>query len=386
MLASQQPTAVQDTSRKLKVMVVDDSVVVRGLVSRWIAEDPQMVVVGSMRNGKHAVDEVAKLNPDLAILDIEMPEMDGLTALPLLLKARPGLVVLMASTLTRRNAEVSMRALSLGAKDYIPKPESNSGVSTSNDFKRELMDKVRALGSRATGVNFGARAAGLVKPVISDAAAAGGLSTSSKGTAISLRPYSRMSPRILAIGSSTGGPQALVEVFKTIGSKLNNIPVVITQHMPATFTTILASHIEKAAERTCREGEDGEPVRAGQIYVAPGGKHMVLVQKAGQTCISLNDGPQINFCKPAVDPLFMSVAEIYGASTLGLVLTGMGHDGANGSRSIAAKGGSVIVQDEATSIVWGMPGATAMTGSASAMLPLGEIGPKVVELIGGKTS
>ena len=206
------------------------------------------------------------------------------------------------------------------------------------------------------------------------------------GGAINFRPYSRSIPRILAVGSSTGGPQALIEVFKTIGPKLDNIPTVITQHMPATFTTILASHIEKASGRPCREGEDGEIIKPGHIYVAPGGRHMVLTSKAGQTAIKLTDGPAINFCKPAVDPLFETVAEIYGSASLALILTGMGHDGAKGGEAIAMKGGTLLAQDEATSVVWGMPGAAAMTGCCSALLPLNEIGGKLINIFGGKTS
>lgn len=396
MLASQQSATVKDSARKLKVMVVDDSVVVRGLVSRWVSEDPQMTVVGSIRNGKLAVDEVAALNPDVIILDIEMPEMDGLTALPLLLRARPGVVVIMASTLTRRNAEISLKALSLGAKDYVPKPESNSGVTTSAEFKRELIEKIRALGGRVAGISFGGSGqmsprAPLATPGSAvqrpaGAVDAGPATVTRGGATINFRPYSRAIPRILAVGSSTGGPQALIEVFKTIGPALGNIPTVITQHMPATFTTILASHIEKASGRPCREGEDGETLQPGHIYVAPGGRHMVLAGKGGQTTIRLTDGPAINFCKPAVDPLFESVAEIYGSAALAVVLTGMGHDGARGGEAIAMKGGTLLAQDEATSVVWGMPGAAAMTGCCSALLPLNEIGGKLINLFGGKTS
>ena len=380
MLASQQTAAASGTDRKLRVMVVDDAVVVRGLVSRWIAEEAQMQVVGSIRNGKEAVDQVQALNPDVVILDIEMPEMDGLTALPLLLKAKPNLVVIMASTLTRRNAEVSMKALQLGAKDYVPKPETNSGVTTSMEFKRELMDKVRALGARATGLRFAAQ-----NPLRS-AVAPSAASAAPEGAKFSLRPFSRQTPRILAVGSSTGGPQALLEVFTYVGPKLGNIPVVITQHMPATFTTILAGHLEKASGRPCKEGEDGEPLVPGHIYVAPGGRHMLLQQTPTGVRIKLDDGPQVNFCKPAVDPLFDTVANIYGAASLGVILTGMGHDGAKGGQIIASKGGSVIAQDEKSSVVWGMPGATAMSGCCSAVLPLTEIGPKIVSVFGGRVS
>ena len=388
MLASQAPAASAQAQRKLRVMVVDDAVVVRGLVSRWIAEDPNLQMVGSMRNGKQAVDEIAMHNPDVIILDIEMPEMDGLTALPLLLKAKPGVVIIMASTLTRRNAEISMKAMALGAKDYIPKPETNSGVTTSLEFKQALMDKVRALGGRSIGLNLNnnAPAARVATAPSMPAASAAMPTPAARQGALSLRPFSRQTPRILAVGSSTGGPQALLEVFTHLGPRLANIPVVITQHMPATFTTILAGHIEKASGRPCTEGSHGEPLVPGHIYVAPGGLHMSLVQAGASINIKLDDGPQVNFCKPAVDPLFESVANIYGASALAVVLTGMGHDGAKGGQVIAAKGGSVIAQDEASSVVWGMPGATAQSGCCSAVLPLKEIGPKIVSIFGGRVS
>ncbi|MFD1695726.1 protein-glutamate methylesterase/protein-glutamine glutaminase [Roseibium aestuarii] len=380
----------------IKVMVVDDAVVIRGLLSRWLDADESLQVVSSHRNGKLAVDDIEKSNPDVVVLDIEMPEMDGMTALPLMLAKKRDLVVIMASTLTRRNAEISLKALSLGAADYVPKPESNSEVTTSVDFRRELIEKVKALGQRARRMRGPARsmraetnagrvssqapvgrlaAAPLRTPAIAPAA----------GKTFKLRPYSSVRPRILAIGSSTGGPQALQKVMKDIGSSLHEVPVVITQHMPPTFTAILAEHVGKAALRPSKEGADGDVLRPGEIYVAPGGKHMILEKDGGAVKIRLTDGAPVNFCKPAVDPLFDSVAKIYGSATLGLILTGMGHDGADGVKTIAAGGGSIITQDEASSVVWGMPGAAANTGMCSDVLPLDEIGPKIVRVLKGNT-
>ena len=391
--------ASQD-SDPIRVMVVDDAVVIRGLLTRWLDEAPGLTVVSSQRNGKLAVDDILKSNPDVVVLDIEMPEMDGMTALPLMLAKKRDLVVIMASTLTRRNAEISLKALSLGAADYVPKPESTSEVTTSVDFRRELIDKVKALGLRARRLRgpahrmraettAGRTAAapapasrlpdtrgafrGAVKPVAPAA------------TAFKLRPYSSAKPRILAIGSSTGGPQALQVVMKVIGTAIQDVPVVITQHMPPTFTAILAEHVGKAALRPAAEGKDGDVLKPGHIYVAPGGKHMVLEKDGGAVKIRLNDNPPVNFCKPAVDPLFDSVAKIYGSATLGLILTGMGHDGADGVRTIAAGGGSIITQDEASSVVWGMPGAAAQTGMCSDVLPLSEIGPKISRVLKGNT-
>ncbi|WP_289036258.1 chemotaxis response regulator protein-glutamate methylesterase [uncultured Roseibium sp.] len=384
----------------IRVMVVDDAVVIRGLLTRWLDSDPGLSVVGSHRNGKLAVDDIEKSNPDVVVLDIEMPEMDGMTALPLMLAKKRDLVVIMASTLTRRNAEISLKALSLGAADYVPKPESTSEVTTSVDFRRELIDKVKALGIRARrmrGPGRTMRAATNAGRTVSQApvgrlantreplrmAQGGTGAAAAPAAAFKLRAYAAVKPRILAIGSSTGGPQALQQVMKDIGTAIQDVPVVITQHMPPTFTAILAEHVGKAAMRPAKEGAHGDVLQPGNIYVAPGGKHMILEKEAGAVKICLTDGEPVNFCKPAVDPLFDSVAKIYGSAALGLILTGMGHDGAAGVKTIAAGGGSVLTQDEATSVVWGMPGAAANTGMCSDVLPLPEIGPKVARVLKG---
>jgi two-component system chemotaxis response regulator CheB len=382
--ASTPPRPGGKISDPVKVMVVDDSVVARGLISRWIDEDPQLTIVASHRNGKLAVDDVVKSAPDVVVLDVEMPEMDGLTALPLLLKAKPGLVVVMASTLTRRNAEISLKCLSLGAADYVPKPESNSGVTTSVDFRNEVVEKVKALGMKARlragrptpSVPTGAA----VRQPLGQSMAAPAKPAAAKYT---LRPYSSVPPRIIVIGSSTGGPQALTKVFAEIGKAIVNVPVLVTQHMPPTFTTILAEHITKASGRRAAEGVHGEPLMPGRIYVAPGGKHMVVAKQGSETVIELNDLPPVNFCKPAVDPLFQSVVPLYGAAILATVLTGMGHDGAAGAKVITGAGGSVIAQDEESSVVWGMPGAVAQAGAASEILALDAIGPKIVRILQG---
>lgn len=386
------PSSSGAVTDPIRVMVVDDSVVIRGLVGRWLDEEPSLAVVASHRNGRLAVDDVLRSNPDVVILDIEMPDMDGLTALPLLIEKKKNLVVVVASTLTRRNAEISLKALSLGAADYVPKPESNSGVTTSAEFRRELIEKVINLGQRARkrGLPGSAPAGG--RPMARSLTNALGNSSpapsalrASRPASFTIRPYSSVRPRILAIGSSTGGPQALNTLFGEIGSSIGMVPVVITQHMPPTFTAILAEHITKAAGRPASEGRDGEVIQPGHIYVAPGGKHMLLLKNGNDVTVKLSDAPPVNFCKPAVDPLFKSVAEIYGTATLAVVLTGMGSDGAEGVRKIGEIGGSAIAQDEETSVVWGMPGAAAHTGMCSDVLPLNEIGRKVSKiLLGGR--
>jgi two-component system chemotaxis response regulator CheB len=364
----------------LRVMIVDDAVVVRGLVSRWVEEEG-FQVVASLRTGRDAVNQIERANPDVVILDVEMPELDGISALPLLLEKKRDLVVIMASTVTRRNAEISLRALALGAADYVPKPESNRGVTTSPEFRRELIAKIRHLGRRRGQATPSARAPSApIRPV--------GLVVerppSGQAGLIKLRPFSALFPRVLLIGSSTGGPQALNSIMSRIGPIIDTVPVLVTQHMPPMFTTILAEHLGRSAERPAREAVDGEPIRAGTVYVAPGGRHMRVAQHNGAAVIALDDGPLVNFCRPAVDPLFESAAHVYGCGALAVILTGMGTDGALGAGDIAAAGGSVIAQDEATSVVWGMPGSAAHAGVCSAVLPLDEIAPKLLRIFAGE--
>jgi two-component system chemotaxis response regulator CheB len=377
-------------------MVVDDAVVVRGLVSRWIDEEPGMEVVASLRTGRQAVDQLERTNPDVVILDVEMPDLDGLSALPLLLEKKRDLVVIMASTLTRRNAEVSLKALSYGAADYIPKPETNREVTTSASFRRELIEKVRQLGGRRRRSAEGAparrsvadpaaRASVVESRTISDAAAVIA-PIPVVHTSLRLRPFSSVTPRVLLIGSSTGGPQALTAIVPHLVPVIDRAPVLITQHMPPTFTTILAEHLARASGRPAHEGIDGEPVVPGTIYLAPGGRHMRVVKRQPHPVIALDDGPPVNFCKPAVDPLFQSAIEIWNNAILSVILTGMGHDGTHGAADVVAHGGSVIAQDEATSVVWGMPGSAANAGICAAILPLNQIAPKLVRLFAGDRS
>jgi two-component system, chemotaxis family, protein-glutamate methylesterase/glutaminase len=373
------PSAIATADPAIRVMVVDDSVVVRGLVARWIEEEPGLVVAASLRNGRDAVDQLERVDPDVVILDVEMPELDGISALPLLLAKKRDLVVIMASTLTRHNAEISLKALSLGAADYIPKPETNRGVTTSATFRRELIEKIRELGARRRRRRPAARGAPAPAPPPAQRAA-------ESAAPIKLRPFAPTAPRVLVIGSSTGGPQALTSLVSNLRGLLARVPVLITQHMPPTFTTILAEHIARAAGSAAHEGVDREPVRPGTIYVAPGGKHMQAVRRDNGVFIALDDGPSVNYCKPAVDPLFRSAAAAWGPGALALILTGMGSDGAKGGAEIVAQGGSVIAQDEATSVVWGMPAAAAHAGICSAVLPLDQIAPKIMRLFSGERS
>jgi two-component system, chemotaxis family, protein-glutamate methylesterase/glutaminase len=362
-------------------MLVDDSVVIRGMISRWLASEPDIVVAASLRTGLEAVNQVERINPDIAVLDIEMPELDGISALPQLLAKKRNLIVIMASTLTRRNAEISFKALSLGASDYIPKPESTREASAAETFRHDLVQKIRHLGAKV-------RRSSTVTLAPSHPAAPALRAPAATVAAASLvrRNFSSQNPRALLIGSSTGGPQALMSVIAEIGPVIDRFPVLITQHMPPTFTTILAEHLARVSNRPAREAIDGEAVKAGHIYLAPGGRHMRVVRQGVEVVIALDDGPPVNFCKPAVDPLFTSATDVWQGATLAVVLTGMGSDGMRGGKDIVAAGGSVIAQDEATSVVWGMPGAAVNAGICAAVLPLNQIAPKLVRLFSGDRS
>jgi two-component system, chemotaxis family, protein-glutamate methylesterase/glutaminase len=383
----------------IRVMIVDDAIVVRGMLVRWIESEAGLQVVASLCSGREAIEQMKRTNPDVVILDVDMPDIDGITALPLLFEKKHDVVVIMSSTLTRRNAEVSLRALSLGAADYIPKPESNREIANSPSFRRDLIEKIRALGARRKQRINSARAlpwavpAARPGPIDDHAAGAGLRRVASPDTApapdpvtFKLRPLPPVPPRILLIGASTGGPQALGAIVGRIRGVIDQAPVLITQHMPPTFTTILAEILERASGRPVREAVDGQALRAGAIYVAPGGRHLRVIRRDGVPSVALDDGPQINFCKPAVDPMFSSAAEIWGSWNLALVLTGMGSDGTRGAADIVAAGGNVIAQDEETSVVWGMPGSVSKAGLCSAVLPIDQIAAKLTNLFSGSRS
>jgi two-component system chemotaxis response regulator CheB len=364
----------------LRVMVVDDSVVIRGLISRWIASEPDMVVAASLRTGLDAVNQLERVNPDIAVLDIEMPDLDGISALPQLLAKKRDLIIIMASTLTRRNAEISFKALSLGASDYIPKPESTREPAAAETFRHDLIAKIRSLGAKVR------RPASTSPPLAPREPLPRSAPAPVVHPPLTRRAFGLQAPRVLLIGSSTGGPQALMTLVTEIGAVIDRFPVLITQHMPPTFTTILAEHLARSSHRPAHEAVDGEIVKAGRIYLAPGGRHMRVVRHGVDAVIALDDGPPVNFCKPAVDPLFTSAIDVWQGGVLAVVLTGMGSDGMRGGKEIVAAGGSVIAQDEASSVVWGMPGAAANAGICAAILPLNQIAPKLVRLFSGDRS
>jgi two-component system chemotaxis response regulator CheB len=377
----------QRPTGKIRVMICDDSAVVRGLLSRIIESDPEFEIASTAANGEAAIRSLQRNPVDVVVLDIEMPVMDGLTALPKLLAIDRTMQVIVASTLTTRNAHVSLQALSAGAADYVPKPSSSSELNNSADFRRELLEKLRVHGQRARKARGGGAPGASPVPygrASVQASPAPFRAASAAGGAFPLRKPSARKPQILAIGSSTGGPQALNTVLTALPASLD-VPIVIAQHMPATFTSILAEHLARAARRPAAEAVDGEVVARNRVYVAPGGYHLKVETRSGAPVLKLTQEPPENFCRPAVDPLFRSVSQAYGGAVLAVVLTGMGSDGAKGARVIADAGGTVIAQDEATSVVWGMPGATAQAGCCSAVLPLPEIAPMVSRLFAGGT-
>lgn len=378
---------VSQSGDRIQIMVVDDSAIIRGIISRWIEAEADMTVAVTCRTGLDAVNQIDRIKPDVVILDIEMPDMDGITALPLLLAKKRDLVVIMASTLTLRNAEISLKALSLGAADYIPKPESNH-LGGADAFKHDLVQKIRHLSARLRRRRVASPPLVPAAPATSAVAAAPAAAVMAPPSAVKfpLRAFNKVKPRALLIGSSTGGPQALTVLATELGPIVDKVPVLITQHMPPTFTTILAQHVGRASGRPTQEGVDGQIVSPGNIYIAPGGLHMRVKTQGVNTVIALDDGPQINFCRPAVDPLFTSAIEIWRSDVLAVILTGMGSDGTRGGKEIVAAGGNVIAQDEATSVVWGMPGSAAQAGICAAVLPLNQIGQKLQRVFSGDFS
>jgi len=337
-----------------RVMVCDDSVAIRGAVARILESDPAVKVVAKVANGQLAIEELKRTRTDVLVLDIEMPVMDGLTALPLLLRVDPTVRIVMASTLTTRGADIAMRALRLGAADYVPKP-STIGTVGDERFQKELLAKVKGLVRQRQR----APSATVAQPA---------------------RPAPLTPPKLLAIGSSTGGPQALFTLVQGLGRQIG-VPVILTQHMPPTFTPILADHINRLGGLPCAEAKDGEMLTNGRIYLAPGDKHLVVEGRAGAMRARLTNDPPENFCRPSVDPMLRSACAAVDGRVLVAMLTGMGHDGLAGTRQIVEAGGCAVAQDEATSIVWGMPGAIAQAGLCHAILPLPAIAGKLRDIL-----
>lgn len=366
--------AAQATEPFVRVLLVDDSAVVRGALGRIVDATPDLRVITTAVNGQQALDALRHTPIDVVLLDVEMPELDGLSALPRILESYPHTRVIMASSLTQRGATVTMQALQAGASDYIAKPSSRVGGAGLKEIEHEIINKVRAIGRAAQN-----RPAGGTLPIKLPTKVAG------EPAILAINSTRDVVPRIVCIASSTGGPNALADVLQTLPGPLA-VPVVITQHLPAVFTGLLAQRLARDTGHDVVEAQHNDQLRDGVVYIAPGGNHMIVQTHEGKPYIRLTQTEPENFCRPSADPMMKSVAAIYGASTLAVVLTGMGEDARRGCEEIKRRGGRVVIQDEATSVVWGMPGAVARAGLADSMLPLLDIGPKVFAMLNAQYS
>jgi two-component system, chemotaxis family, protein-glutamate methylesterase/glutaminase len=341
--------------RPIGVLICDDSQTIRSVLSTTLGADPDLRVAGAAVNGQACLDALAAAVPDIVLLDVEMPVMDGITALREIRRRHPRLPVIMFSSLTERGAKATVEALLAGANDYVAKPAGTSPDDVAARIRGELITRIKALVPRANAVPRAAAAPAAPRLV----------------------PSGRREPvRGVVIGVSTGGPSALAEALPPFVANAP-VPVFIVQHMPAFFTGQLAERLAKICGVPVREATDGEAVARGDVVIARGGRHLELVEQGGTVRVRLTEGPPENSCRPAADVLFRSAARIWGGGTLGVVLTGMGRDGLAGARAIVAAGGSIIAQDEFSSVVWGMPGEVVRAGLADAVLPPAQIGVEV---------
>ena len=341
----------------IRVLIVDDSIVVRKLLCDALAASAEVEVAGTASSGALALAKIPQLNPDVVTLDIEMPGLDGIQTLVEIRKLYPKLPVIMFSTLTERGAAITLEALSLGASDYATKPTNSASLANAMEqVRQELVAKIISLA--------GPRKPAATPPTVSQ------FKRKTSGQRID----------ILAIGTSTGGPNALAAVIPRLPEDFP-VPVVVVQHMPPVFTRLLSERLNSLAAVRVHEGEAGRKLEPGHVWVAPGGYHMTLARTGTDVVLALNEDPPENSCRPAVDVLFRSVAKVYGPNVLAVVLTGMGADGLRGSQWIREAGGEVLAQDEATSVVWGMPGAVVGAGQANEICPLDKVATEVVRRV-----
>lgn len=356
----------------IRVLVVDDSAVIRGLVSKSLEQETEIVVVGTAMNGERALSWMSSNPVDVVILDVEMPVMDGLTALQEIQKDYPGVPVIMASGLTSKGAETTVKALSLGAVGCVAKPQTSSAAESIRVLSRELVMMIKAVGSKKTKPSSSSD----LKQNRSSHQSQLAHSDSQNKDVYNKNLKFYKQPEVLVIGTSTGGPKALAELLPQIPIDFP-IPILIVQHMPPGFTEMLASHIQTDTGRTTVEAKHNEPLESHKTYVAPGGSHLLIGEQNGQKVTLINQAPPEHFCRPSVNPLFRSAAEHFGNTTLAVMLTGMGEDGIEGTHEIARAGGTIIAQDEASSVVWGMPAAVAGAGLADKILPLSQIAAEI---------
>ncbi len=339
----------------IRVLVVDDSATIRSVLSSTLAADPDLRVAGTAVNGQVALDSIAVRPPDIVLLDVEMPVLDGISTLRRIRQTHPKLPVLMFSSLTERGSRATLDALLAGANDYVAKPSGLDAVEVAARIRDEVITKIKALVPRGGDAGRAAAPSATIRP-----APAG----------------RREAIRAVVIAVSTGGPVALAEVLPGFAAKAR-VPVLIVQHMPAFFTAQLAERLSRTCGAAVREAQTGEAVRPGDVLLAPGGRHLEVTGDAASARTRLTDDPPENSCRPSADVLFRSAARVWGAGTLGVVLTGMGRDGLQGSRAIVEAGGEIVAQDEFTSVVWGMPGEVVRAGLAGAVLPLPQIGVEI---------
>jgi two-component system chemotaxis response regulator CheB len=350
-------------NRKLKVLIVDDSALVRRILTELLSADPEVEVVGAASDAYMARDKIKALNPDVITLDVEMPKMDGVTFLRNLMRLRP-MPVVMVSSLTEHGAEITLDALAVGAVDYLPKPKIDL-AATLGDYAEELCTKIKAA-ARARVRRYSAEAPAANLSQIPPRYSADAILPKSAAP----RQF-RTTDRIIAIGASTGGTEAIREVLVQLPADTPGI--VIAQHIPKAFSTPFAKRMNACCQMTVYEAEDGQQVLPGHVYIAPGDRHLLLVRDGARYVCKLDDGQPVNRHKPSVDVLFRSVAQQAGRNAIGIILTGMGKDGAEGLKEMRDAGSPTIAQDEATSVVWGMPREAVAIGAAVQVLGLHEI-------------
>jgi len=347
--------------KKTRILIVDDAVVVRRLVAKALRADEELEVAASAENGQVALRMLPEVKPDVVILDVEMPVMDGLETLQVIRKEYPRLPVIMFSRLTHEGAETTVKALTLGANDYVSKPTTAGSMGTSLDeMASSLTAKIKA------NCRHYARISAPPSPV------GGGKRDLARITTPVPVPQAGGRTKVVAIGVSTGGPNALATMLKGLPTPFS-VPILIVQHMPPLFTDHLAGRLDGLTDIRVRVGQDGATVRAGDLWIAPGGRHMEVERHGQGARIRIHDGPPENSCRPAVDVLFRSVARTYGKYALGVILTGMGEDGRRGAEVLRTAGAQILAQDEATSTVWGMPGAVVKAGLADRIVALDSI-------------
>jgi len=352
---------------RIRVMVVDDSVVIRRLVTQALEQDPMIEVVGSASNGAIGLRRIPEYQPDVITLDIEMPDMNGIEMLRRIRKDAPHLRVIMFSTLTERGGAVTLEALALGADDYVTKVSNEGSLDRSlSRLKEEMIPRIKQFFNLPVTAPRPETTPVRVRMPSGRAMAA---------TTI------RQRPKVLVIGVSTGGPAALGAILPSMPKDFP-LPILVVQHMPPLFTRLLAERLDATCKLKVKEAAEGEAVEAGTILIAPGDYHMKVASTGNGMKICLDQSPRQNSCRPAVDALFASAAEIYGGAVVAVILTGMGQDGLLGVEALRTKGASILAQDEASSVVWGMPGAVVNAGLADRVLSLHAIVPEILSIAG----